>query len=181
MIDPESPILDFYPDDFEIDMNGKKMAWQGVALLPFIDQDRLLSALKSKEEEMTDDEKRRNRWGDNIMFVSEGSRLYDGFCGLYTLKADDQVSRHLLTNERRNSDRCSRFRSIPNYRKAPPELSLPILTAYLTPVSIHPYKVSKNVLISITTLPYQYDIISQDKRINIDRSFYRDIDHLRRS
>ncbi|KAL7420980.1 5'-3' exoribonuclease 2 [Cryptotrichosporon argae] len=86
MIDDESPILDFYPSDFDIDMNGKKMAWQGVALLPFIDQDRLLGALKSKEDALTDDEKRRNRWGDNVMFISESNGLYDGFCELYTLK-----------------------------------------------------------------------------------------------
>ena len=92
MIDPLSPILDFYPEDFDIDMNGKKMAWQGVALLPFIDQTRLLTALKSKEEELSDDEKRRNRWGDNVMFIAEENGLYPEFCGLYTLKAVTKVS-----------------------------------------------------------------------------------------
>ena len=41
MIDPECPVIDFYPEDFKIDLNGKKYAWQGVALLPFVDEVRL--------------------------------------------------------------------------------------------------------------------------------------------
>lgn len=92
MIEPDSPIIDFYPEEFDIDMNGKKMSWQGVALLPFIDQHRLLSALASKEGELTEDEKRRNRWGDNVIFIGEGNLLYDAFCDLYGLKATNKVS-----------------------------------------------------------------------------------------
>jgi len=86
MIEADSPILDFYPETFRIDMNGKKMAWQGVALLPFIDPDRLLAAMAARYPELTDEERRRNRWGNNLMLLADGSPLYDVFCELYTKK-----------------------------------------------------------------------------------------------
>ena len=45
MDDPESPIIEFYPKDVPVDPNGKAMPWLWVVLLPFIEEDRLLSAL----------------------------------------------------------------------------------------------------------------------------------------
>lgn len=56
MSDPESEIIDFYPEDFKIDLNGKKFAWQGVALLPFVDERRLIRALKPYYELLTPEE-----------------------------------------------------------------------------------------------------------------------------
>lgn len=53
MTDENSSIIDFYPPDFEIDLNGKKFAWQGVALLPFVDEQRLLAALKDVNNFLT--------------------------------------------------------------------------------------------------------------------------------
>ena len=80
MTESDSEIIDFYPSEFEIDMNGKKMAWQGVALLPFIDEKRLLDALKDKYPLLSEDEVRRNGFGNNTLFVGNESRLYDFLC-----------------------------------------------------------------------------------------------------
>lgn len=38
----DSPLADFFPCDFGLDLNGKRYAWQGVVLLPFIDEPRLV-------------------------------------------------------------------------------------------------------------------------------------------
>ena len=43
----DSPIRDFYPTKLQFDPNGKKFAWQWVVLLPFIDEARLVQAMKS--------------------------------------------------------------------------------------------------------------------------------------
>ena len=37
-------------------MNGKRYAWQGVALLPFIDQDRLLEATNALLSQLSEEE-----------------------------------------------------------------------------------------------------------------------------
>ncbi|KAH9977999.1 XRN 5'-3' exonuclease N-terminus-domain-containing protein [Lactifluus volemus] len=86
MTDEDSPIIDFYPTTFDVDMNGKRMAWQGVALLPFIDQNRLLDAMAVHSPELTQDEIRRNAWGNNAIFTSEKHSLYPSLEALYGKK-----------------------------------------------------------------------------------------------
>ncbi|XP_026830546.1 5'-3' exoribonuclease 2 homolog isoform X2 [Ooceraea biroi] len=84
MIDPTSSIIDFYPEDFKIDLNGKKFAWQGVALLPFVDEKRLFKALAPHYDSLTEAEKRRNVRGDDRLYVGTGNSGYNFIKGLYT-------------------------------------------------------------------------------------------------
>lgn len=83
MSNPESPIIDFYPQDFAIDLNGKKYAWQGVALLPFVDEKRLLSALSKVYADLTKLEKTRNSRGKDRLFLRQGNPVFDFLVGLY--------------------------------------------------------------------------------------------------
>lgn len=84
MSDPDSPIIDFYPEDFKIDLNGKKFAWQGVALLPFVDEKRLFKALEPYYTMLTDAEKRRNIKGDDRLYLSIHHTSHSFFLELYT-------------------------------------------------------------------------------------------------
>ncbi|KAM7350947.1 5'-3' exoribonuclease 2 Rat1 [Cochliomyia hominivorax] len=76
MHDPHSDIIDFYPEDFKIDLNGKKFAWQGVALLPFVDEKRLFKALKPYYGMLTEEEIKRNKQGDCRLYVGRGNKSY---------------------------------------------------------------------------------------------------------
>ncbi|CAI4211764.1 unnamed protein product [Parascedosporium putredinis] len=70
-------IIDFYPEEFEIDLNGKKMAWQGVALLPFIEMPRLLTAVEQRYPLLSPEDADRNKLGKVVLLLSDAnSSLY---------------------------------------------------------------------------------------------------------
>ena len=63
MTDHKSKVIDFYPEEFAIDLNGKKYAWQGVALLPFIEEARLLDAMNDVYPKLSVEESALNKPG----------------------------------------------------------------------------------------------------------------------
>lgn len=77
MTHEESDILDFYPEEFPIDLNGKKFAWQGVALLPFIDEKRLLKAMAEKYPLLSPEDAARNETGRDVLLLSDRHPLYE--------------------------------------------------------------------------------------------------------
>lgn len=77
MTSPESPVIDFYPPEFDIDMDGKRNAWEGVNLLPFIDAQRLKEAIKKHAPDalLTQAELERNTFGPVLIFRHDSSRI----------------------------------------------------------------------------------------------------------
>jgi 5'-3' exoribonuclease 1 len=70
MNDTNSPIISFYPEEYKIDLNGKKNLWEGIALLPFIDQEKLSNIVTKfgKKENFNQKEKSRNCFGKDVIF-----------------------------------------------------------------------------------------------------------------
>ena len=77
MSDEDSEIIDFYPTEFPIDLNGKKFAWQGVALLPFIDEKRLLDAMATRYPLLSADDVARNAIGNDVLIISSRHPMYE--------------------------------------------------------------------------------------------------------
>ncbi|EUB59297.1 5'-3' exoribonuclease 2 [Echinococcus granulosus] len=83
MTDPDSPIIDFYPTDFKVDLNGKRYLWMGVALLPFVDEVRLLKALDERRGQLTDEERHRNLRRPGLYFVHADTPIGQTITALY--------------------------------------------------------------------------------------------------
>jgi 5'-3' exoribonuclease 1 len=57
MVSESSPIIDFYPVDFDTDLNGKQQEWEAVVLIPFIQEDKLKEAMAPYKNMLTEEEK----------------------------------------------------------------------------------------------------------------------------
>lgn len=69
MYDEHSPILDFYPNEVELDLNGKTADWEAVVKISFVDQKRLVEAMAPYDAKLSPDEKKRNSFGTDLIFI----------------------------------------------------------------------------------------------------------------
>ncbi|GJD01951.1 5'-3' exoribonuclease 2 [Colletotrichum higginsianum] len=114
MLNEDSEVIDFYPTEFEIDLNGKKMAWQGVALLPFIEMPRLLAAVEKKYPLLSAADQARNGVGRDVLLLSDAHHeLYDEITtGFYSKK---QGAPTLKLNPRTSDGLAGNVEKIPDY------------------------------------------------------------------
>jgi 5'-3' exoribonuclease 1 len=69
MTSPASPILDFFPGAFAVDMEGKRAEWEGIVLIPFIDEACLLAAEgRIPRGALTPEERARNAPGEILIY-----------------------------------------------------------------------------------------------------------------
>lgn len=69
MCDIDSQLIDFYPDDFTTDLNGKKQEWEAVVLIPFINEKVLCKNAVIADNFLTDEERKRNRHGPHLLYT----------------------------------------------------------------------------------------------------------------
>ncbi|CAF0820587.1 unnamed protein product [Adineta steineri] len=92
MTQKESPIIDFYPLNFCIDLNGKHFEWQGVALLPFVDEKRLHRTLEHVYSTLTIEEQQRNKRDYDRLYIHSSDLCYDYMKELY-VQGGNEITR----------------------------------------------------------------------------------------
>ncbi|CCW61124.1 unnamed protein product [Phytomonas sp. EM1] len=63
-----SPLASFYPEHITIDREGTRAEWEGIVLIPFIDEKILLSAYESVQSQVDREDANNNKLGPSICF-----------------------------------------------------------------------------------------------------------------
>jgi len=109
MSDNESSIIDFYPNDVPCDPNGKAMPWLWVVLLPFIEEERLLSALVPTMKKWTHKELLCNSRGmdDGYVFLHKDNPLSKET--MFILDSKDEYTKNKFSIAEKDIARISCF------------------------------------------------------------------------
>jgi len=75
LTDSNSPIIEYYPEKIDFDLNGKTHTWEAIVLIAFIDEKKLLSAAKSCESQLTETQRKGNQHGPHLRFTYNAAVL----------------------------------------------------------------------------------------------------------
>ena len=67
-------LIQYYPQDFEIDRDGVQHDWQGVVLVPFVNMKRVKRRMRKKDALLTEKEQARNRKTTPKVLLAHGRR-----------------------------------------------------------------------------------------------------------
>lgn len=82
MVRPDSPIRPYYPEDFKVDMAGKKRDWEGIVLLPNISIDAFMECYKKHIRDVSPTLLKRNIRGKNFVYAhSPSDKTFESFYG----------------------------------------------------------------------------------------------------
>ncbi|KAJ1916856.1 5'-3' exoribonuclease 2, partial [Tieghemiomyces parasiticus] len=95
MIDPQSPLIAYYPERFSMDQNGPVMNANGAVLLPFIDLARLDQVLTTVYPSLTEEERQRNTLGAPCLITGPASPQVGSLRKLYAKEPDPTKRRPL--------------------------------------------------------------------------------------
>lgn len=81
MVDIDSPLKDFYPDNFEIDLSGKRTDWEGIAILPIIELNMLRLAYRQLVHKIEEKDLKLNTREKTIRFIKKSK--YNEWYSMY--------------------------------------------------------------------------------------------------
>lgn len=75
-LDDSSPLKEFYPDKFEIDLAGKKNDYQGILILPFVDINKIKTSYLEKKSLINFKDLKRNCQGKTFLYKYDSNLSY---------------------------------------------------------------------------------------------------------
>ena len=78
---PESEIIDFFPKDIQLDVNGHPFSWMGVNLIPFVDEERIRIVVDKYSDGFNEVEKSRNNFGTPLVLFNSKENILKNFIG----------------------------------------------------------------------------------------------------
>lgn len=72
---PDSVIADFYPIDFEVDLEGKKNEYEGIILLPHVDPQRIRNAFNDIKDQLSEYDRERNKTGPVFIYKLKNGKI----------------------------------------------------------------------------------------------------------